>query len=134
MGTPVFLTTGANNLEPYAREAKQAGVQLVVRVLPEEASISACRDAGIPETHVIAARGPFSVVENIEAIEKYNIGVVVIKDSGRSGGTPEKLEAAQIKGCRIVVVLRPDDSASDAFEDISLLVSAVKAKLSLISL
>lgn len=130
-GKPVFLTTGANNLEPYAREAGKAGVPLVVRVLPEETSLDACRAAGIPEANVIAARGPFSVEDNILAMEKYRIGVIVIKDSGQSGGTPEKVEAAQKKGCRIVVVMRPADSASDAFEDISLLVSAVKAKISL---
>ena len=93
--------------------------------------MAACRAAGISSANMIAARGPFSVEDNLSAIEKYHIGVIVIKDSGQSGGTPEKVKAAQIKGCRIVAVMRPAGSASDAFEDISLLVSAVKAKISL---
>ena len=30
------------------------------------------------------------------------------KDSGKAGGVPEKLEAARLEGCRVVVVRRPE--------------------------
>jgi len=124
-GRPVFLTTGVKNLEPYVRESRRTGVKLVVRVLAEDTSLSACRAAGIDEELIIAKRGPFSVEENRSAMKKYKIGVIVTKDSGSSGGTPEKLEAARLKGCLVVVIRRPDQPADNVFDQSSDLVHAV---------
>jgi len=129
MGEPVFLTTGVKNLDAYVREARRACIRLVVRVLPERASLEACRAAGIEEDCIIAERGPFSVEDNMSAIERYSIGVLVMKDSGPSGGTPEKLEAARIEGCLIVVVRRPEKPTHNSFEELSDLISAVKARI-----
>jgi hypothetical protein len=41
----------------------------------------------------------------------WHIGVLVTKDSGKAGGVAQKLEAARIANCEVVVVARP---ASDA--------------------
>lgn len=129
MGEPVLLTTGVKNLDAYVGEARRACVRLVVRVLPERASIEACRDAGIEENCIIAERGPFSVEDNMSVIERYSIGVLVMKDSGPSGGTPEKLEAARIEGCLVVVVRRPEKPTHNSFEELSDLIFAVMARI-----
>jgi precorrin-6A/cobalt-precorrin-6A reductase len=50
------------------------------------------------------------MVENRATIRKYGIGVVLTKDSGTAGGVPEKLEAARLEGCRVVVVRRPEQT------------------------
>jgi precorrin-6A/cobalt-precorrin-6A reductase len=107
LGRAVLLTTGANNLLPYADEARRTSIRLVARVLPREESIRACREAGVGPGDTIAARGPFSVEQNILHIDEYGIGTLVTKDSGREGGVDAKLQAARRRGCAVVVVGRP---------------------------
>ncbi|MCX5826451.1 MAG: precorrin-6A reductase [Deltaproteobacteria bacterium] len=106
-GKAVLLTTGSRNLRPYAEEAKRTGTPLIVRVLPHPNSLAACRAAGIPAETVIAAKGPFSVEENINTIRKFGVGVLVTKDSGAAGGVPAKIAAAKLEKCKIIVVERP---------------------------
>jgi precorrin-6A/cobalt-precorrin-6A reductase len=112
---PVLLTTGSQNLAPYVREASGANTRLIVRVLPERDSLGACRAAGIADENIIARRGPFSTEENRATIREFAIGVLVAKDSGQAGGTPEKIEAARREACRIVVVRRPDHQGDRTF-------------------
>ncbi len=131
-GSPVLLTTGARNLEPYARESRKAGVKLIVRVLPEAESIRSCRDAGIAGEFILTGRGPFSVEENRRALRRFGIGVLVTKDSGQAGGVQEKIEAARLEGCRVVVVRRPERPRADVFENTRELITAVLAGVPLL--
>jgi precorrin-6A/cobalt-precorrin-6A reductase len=106
----------------------------VARVLPHGESLEACRKAGIPADSVIAGRGPFSVEENREAIRRFSIGVLVTKDSGNAGGVREKLEAARLERCRVVIVRRPagrsGQSGQQGYADINELVMALRSILS----
>jgi len=122
---PVLLTTGSRNLAPYAREAEKTNIPLIVRVLPEKSSMEACQAAGIPEDHIIAARGPFSLEENRDAIRRFAVGVLVTKDSGQAGGVREKMEAARREGCTVVVVQRPVAPSAPSFSDSSLLLEHI---------
>ena len=106
-GRAILLTTGANNLAPYVREAARAGVKLIVRVLPRAESLEACRQAGIQPQCIIAQRGPFTLAQNIEHIRMHGIGTLVTKDGGQAGGTDAKIAAARQEGCRVVVVAPP---------------------------
>ncbi len=106
-GKPVLLTTGTNHLAPYARQAACTGLRLVARVLPRAESIEACRQAGIANDNIIAARGPFSLEQNLRQIRRCGIGALVTKDSGPAGGVDAKLEAARREHCQVVVVARP---------------------------
>lgn len=128
-GKPVILTTGARNLVPYAQEAKARGVVLFARVLPQESSMESCRVAGIPESHVVTGRGPFSVEENRSVIRRFGIGVIVTKDSGEAGGVPAKIEAARQEGCRVVVVGRPKETAEVTFASLADLIERVSLLL-----
>ncbi len=113
---PVLLTTGSRNLGPYVEKSRQNRVPLWVRVLPHPESIAACRQAGIPEDHILFGRGPFSIEENRGVIKKYSIGVLVTKDSGLSGGVLEKLEAAKQEHCQVVVIERPEGLPGKRFQ------------------
>jgi precorrin-6A/cobalt-precorrin-6A reductase len=124
-GRPVLLTTGAKNLAPYVREARSAGVPLIVRVLPEEASRAACRAAGVRDECIITGRGPFSIPENSAVIRQFGIGVLIAKDSGPAGGTPEKIEAARREGCQTVVIRRPAQPHAHTFVNPADLVEAL---------
>lgn len=110
-GRAVLLTTGSRNLAPYVSAAAVRQTPLYVRVLDEPESLAACREAGIAEANIIAARGPFSIEENRQHIRRFHAGVVVTKDSGLAGGVLEKLQAARLEGCRLVVVRRPAPAA-----------------------
>lgn len=126
-GKAVLLTTGANNLAPYAAAAARAATPLVARVLNRTSSLDACRAAGIAPERIIAAKGPFSVADNRLHIRQHDVGVVVTKDSGAAGGFDEKLQAARLENCRVVIVQRPATQDQDACSSIDELVDKVIA-------
>lgn len=109
-GEPVLLTTGSNNLLPYADEARRTGVPLYARVLDDRRSLAACAVAGLLPEQIIAKRGPFSLAENCELLRGCGAGVLVTKDSGVAGGVAEKIEAAKRENCRVVLISRPEDN------------------------
>jgi precorrin-6A/cobalt-precorrin-6A reductase len=126
-GAPVLLTTGSRNLVPYVAEAVRNKVDLVVRVLDHPDSLAACRRSGVQNAWIVAGRGPYSLDQNLEVLTKFNIGVLVTKDSGVAGGVPEKLEAARIHNCRVVVVRRPIEFTDKSFSNVKELVAAIMA-------
>jgi precorrin-6A/cobalt-precorrin-6A reductase len=126
-GTPVLLTIGSRSLDPYGARARRTGIPLFARVLARDDSLSACRQAGIPDAHVIAGKGPFSVDDNRGWIRRLGIGVLVTKESGTAGGVDEKLEAARLEGCAVVVVARPQTTGGQtAFSEVQALLAAVR--------
>jgi precorrin-6A/cobalt-precorrin-6A reductase len=127
VGRPVLLTTGSRNLVPYAEAARRTGIPYAARVLDARESRDACRAAGIPEDRIIAGRGPFSLEENIAAIRRFGIGVIVTKESGRIGGVDAKLAAARLTRCRVIVIRRPETPTSGpVFDDPAPLIAALK--------
>jgi precorrin-6A/cobalt-precorrin-6A reductase len=95
--------------------------------LPLAESLVACRRAGLPDSAILAVRGPFAVEQNRAAIRSAGAGVVVTKDGGVAGGVPEKVEAARLEGCRLVVVRRPASGADPAVHTIQDLIRALAA-------
>jgi precorrin-6A/cobalt-precorrin-6A reductase len=104
---PVLLTIGSRHLEPYVSEAVRTGVAMAARVLDDDASRAACRAVGLTDACILVGRGALSVAANRRQIRAQGAGVLVTKDSGQAGGTPEKLAAAQAEDCRVVVLARP---------------------------
>ncbi len=126
LGSVILLTVGSRHLEPYVEACRRAKRELFVRVLPCEDSLSKCRALGIPGSHVIAERGPFSIEENVALIEKHGVTVLVTKDSGEAGGVPEKIAAAKLQDCAVVLVERPAANASTrTYDTVETLIAAV---------
>ncbi|WP_366924621.1 precorrin-6A reductase [Metallumcola ferriviriculae] len=101
----VFLAVGVKPL-PILHEAGLMNRKPVVaRVLPEENSIALCKQYDIAE--IVALRGVAAKELNCALFRQYDIGVVITKDSGSTGGTPVKVEAALSMSLPIVVVRRP---------------------------
>ena len=61
-------------------------------------SLSLCMEQGLRGKQIIAMQGPFSEIMNEAVIYQYGISCLVTKQSGRSGGYPEKLQAANKAG------------------------------------
>lgn len=126
-GRPVLLTTGSRNLTPYAEAARRTGIPLAVRILDAPESLAACREAGIAEERIIAGRGPFSIEENLAAIRRFGIGVIVTKESGRAGGIEAKFAAACQANCRVIVLSRPETpDTGPTFDNPATLIAALQ--------
>ncbi len=124
-GRPVLLTTGTRNLLPYVEQARRTGLKLMVRVLDHSQSLEACRRAGFRPEEVIGGRGPFSLDDNRRHIRACGAGVLVTKDSGQAGGTAEKLQAAQMEGCEVIVIARPALGNRQGFAEVDSLLAVL---------
>lgn len=102
---------------------------IIVRVLPAVYSINKCLEMGIPSENIVAMQGTFSSDFNRALIEEFNVDVVITKESGESGGTLSKLEAASQLEIPVVMVKRPSIlglEKSAVYSDINELIMAVK--------
>ncbi|MDD6047138.1 MAG: precorrin-6A reductase [bacterium] len=118
----ILVTTGSKELLPY-RSIPGYEERLYVRVLPMESSLSACGAAGIPPAHIIAMQGPFTAEMNSAIIRMTGAKYLVTKDSGTSGGFPEKIAAAEKEGIIPIVIGRPEERTGTPFEKLIQLLS-----------
>ena len=70
-------------------------------------SIKKCLEMGIPSKNIIAMQGTFSKEFNESMMKEYHVQLVVTKESGETGGTPSKIEAAIKLEIPVIVVKRP---------------------------
>jgi len=106
----IFLATGSSKLEHYT--AVLAPESLVVRILPVKASLDKCLHLGIPPKNIIAMQGPFDEELNRLLFRRYNASLVITKESGPSGGTGEKVEAARSLEIPVILIGRPKMAGS----------------------
>lgn len=106
LGDTIFLTTGSNNLEVFLNNQLLTGRRIVVRVLPDYKIVKKCQDLGLIPKNIIAMQGPFSKEMNRQQYKMYNASVIVMKDSGKAGGTDTKISAALSLGIPVVVIKR----------------------------
>jgi precorrin-6A/cobalt-precorrin-6A reductase len=106
LGDNIFLTTGSKTLEVFIKVAQKKGRRIIARVLPEPTAIQKCFDLGLKPDQIVAAKGPFSKAFNKAWFEEYKASVVVTKESGQSGGTLEKIQAALELNIPLVVISR----------------------------
>lgn len=102
----ILFTTGSKNIPEYINiiNYKQ---RVYLRLLPDPNMIKKAIDAGLLPAHLIGMQGPFSTEMNIALIRQFDIGVLVTKESGNSGGYNEKLMAGKQTGISVVVIKRP---------------------------
>ena len=78
-----------------------------LRLLPSPEMLQKAVDTGFLPAHLIAMQGPFSQELNVALIKQSGIGVLVTKQSGKSGGFEEKISAAEQTGTDVIVIKRP---------------------------
>ena len=106
----ILLTTGSKELAAFSG-ITDFEERAFARVLPVESSITACREAGLKPSHILAMQGPFSVGMNAAMIKSVNAAYVVTKESGKAGGFEEKALAAMKAGAKLIVIGRPASGA-----------------------
>ena len=108
----IFLTTGSKELPAFT-----AGIhkmeRLFVRVLPSASVVASCRELGLEGKQICAMQGPFSEEMNRALLQQTKAAWLVTKDTGITGGFPEKVRAARSLGVRLVIIRRPEESGLD---------------------
>lgn len=102
----VLLTIGIKRLEFFTANLDRD--RLVVRVLPDESSLSVAKQAGVERKNIIAMWPPDTADLEAGLLRDFNIETLVTKDSGPSGNLPEKWEACRETGTELVAVERPE--------------------------
>ncbi|MCI6259609.1 MAG: precorrin-6A/cobalt-precorrin-6A reductase [Pyramidobacter sp.] len=111
----VLLAVGSKELPAFAGVSR-AKERLFARVLPTSDVIAQCEALGYDAGHLIAMQGPFSAAMNEQMLEATGAAVLVTKDGGASGGTEEKLRAAQNRGARVILIGRGDEEGATVDE------------------
>ncbi len=99
----ILLTTGSKELAVYCASGR-LNDRLYVRILPGRESLELCMEQGIKGRQILALQGPFSTEMNAAILKQYDIRHMVTKNSGRTGGYQEKLEAAKMLRIPVYVI------------------------------
>lgn len=102
----ILLTTGFSAAVKFVKLKDEKDI--FVRILPMPSHIEQCVKMGIKSSNILALQGPFSLEFNKAIINQYKIDIMVTKDSGQTGGVPEKILAAKETGADIVVIKRKE--------------------------
>ena len=89
----------------------------LIRVLDTDFSRNAVK--GLEEKNVIFGTPPFSVSDNLKLIRKYDISVVVSKDSGKRGGIEEKVSACREAKIPLILIRSPENTAECSVKKIA---------------
>jgi precorrin-6A/cobalt-precorrin-6A reductase len=106
VGGKVFHLAGVSTIKYIMEFIKPERV--VARVLPLTYSINKCQELGLPPENIIAMQGTYTKDFNLSMMKEYNVDAIITKDSGVSGGTPEKIGAALEMGIPVIMVDRPE--------------------------
>lgn len=98
-----LLTTGSKSLPVFCRRGSLKE-RLYARVIPAVESLDICTGEGMAPGHILGIQGPFSKELNLAFIREYDIKFLVTKNSGKTGGTPEKIEAAREAGITVCLI------------------------------
>lgn len=96
-GGRIFLTVGSGELGAFANIHN---AHFVVRMVDEPDEIP------LRDYRTIAARGPFSLQDELRLLAEHHIGIVVAKNSG-GDATYAKIEAARRMGLPVIMIERP---------------------------
>lgn len=103
----ILLTTGSKTLSEFCRWP-DLRERLYVRVLPSVESLEICREQGIRGDRIIAMQGPFSEEMNRQMLKETRSEILVMKESGRTGGEAARMKAAAKAGAECYIIRRPN--------------------------
>jgi precorrin-6A/cobalt-precorrin-6A reductase len=111
----ILNTTGSNNIAEFIKMSLSN--RIIHRVLPSVEVMKKCFDLGVKTEDIIAIKGPIGYELNCSFIRNYDAKAIILKDSGKQGGTEEKLKAAADIGIKAFIIERKASIDSNAFEN-----------------
>ena len=96
--TTLLATTGVQSIAKL-KPLEAEGIKVYYRILNRESSIALALKQGASEEQLCFYDDPNDIPVDAEAI--------LLKESGLSGGFPEKVEAAKARGMQIIALKRP---------------------------
>jgi len=129
----ILITTGSKDAEKYKKVVDYKS-RVYIRILPDSETIEKLCNVGFLNEHIITGKGPFSIKENIKAINYTNSKILVTKDSGITGGYYEKIKAANICGCEVVCIRRPKEIGISELEAMKRLSDMVENRVYIIGI
>ena len=112
----ILATTGSKEAAKYTALSDFEN-RVFLRVLSLPNVVAECARLGFQGKNLLCMQGPFSKEFNIAMLRQLNCKYMVTKMSGKSGGFLEKLEAARVCGCTLVVVGRPLEEAGISLQE-----------------
>lgn len=112
----VFFTTGSKNIGDF--EKIRAGNRFVYRVLPTVESLEICKKYNINMKDIVAVLGPFSLKLNKVMLSEYKADYCIMKDSGKAGGTEEKIKACEDLDIIPIIISRYEEEGIHDLEKI----------------
>lgn len=113
----ILAATGSKELVAYTRLSNYRE-RVYARVLSIGDVALKCEELGFAGRHLICMQGPFSTQMNVALLKEYEIAYMVTKESGVTGGYPQKCEAAAIAGVKLVVIGRPEQEDGHTHSEI----------------
>ncbi|MBR4754306.1 MAG: precorrin-6y C5,15-methyltransferase (decarboxylating) subunit CbiE, partial [Lachnospiraceae bacterium] len=104
----ILLTTGSKELADYAGLISDV-TRLYPRFLPDADSVEKAKSLGIKPAQIICMQGPFSADINAALLKQFDCKYLVTKDTGSTGGFPEKIAGAALVGAEVIVIERPQE-------------------------
>ncbi|MGN1166115.1 MAG: precorrin-6A reductase [Lachnospiraceae bacterium] len=118
----ILAATGSKELLAYTK-IENYQTRVFARVLSVTDVVKKCEELGFVGRNLICMQGPFSVEMNVAMMRQFEISYLVTKESGKTGGFPEKYEAAKQAGASLVVIGRPKEEQGYSLEEMCQLLS-----------
>lgn len=133
----ILLTTGSKDLPKYLEQIEDIS-RVYARILTNGAMVDKCKEWGLLGKQIICMQGPFSAELNAAMLRQVDAKYLVTKDTGETGGFPEKIQGAHLAGARALVIRRPVEeygySLDEMLERLRISVNKKRQKVTLLGI
>ena len=113
----ILLTTGSKEVKEYIRLISDTS-RIHVRILADGDAVKQCKELGLTGKQIICMQGPFSAELNCAMLRQLNASYLLTKDTGETGGFPQKLLGAKLAEATAVVLRRPKETEGYSLEQL----------------
>ena len=111
-----LITTGSKDIATFT-DVKGFEERFFPRILPIEENLSYCLQLGFKAKNIICMQGPFSQKANEAMLEFASAKYLITKETGKSGGFSEKIDACRELNVIPIIVGRPKEDGF-SFEEV----------------